>query len=137
MVVALHHHQLIRIDSFVGHVPRFPRPAEADAFPQADGVEGKPDVLAEDLSFSGLYWAGHAGQIAIEKLAERPLADEADAGRVLLRVDRQARLARDASHLGFLHLAHRKYHARELVLGMAMQEVALIFCIVCSPEKAK
>jgi hypothetical protein len=38
---------------------------------------------------------GRVGEVAVEELAERPLADEADAGRVLLPRVRQADLGGD------------------------------------------
>ena len=74
-------------------------------------------------------------QVAVEELAERPLADEADAGRVLLGVVRQPGLERDAPHLGLLQLADREHHARELLLRQAVQEIALVLGRVLSPQK--
>ena len=65
-------------------------------------------------------------QIAVQELAERPLADEADAGRVLLLRVGQADLGGDAPHLGLAQFAHRKHRARELRLVQAVQEVALV-----------
>ena len=69
---------------------------------------------------------GLARQVARQELAERALADEADAGGVALGVVRQARLARDAPHLGLVQVAHGKERARELRLVQAMQEIALV-----------
>src|SRR5688500_8246050 len=108
MVVALHHDERIGVAMFLGYVPRLAGRAAfssySDALALADRVEREPDVLPDDFSFRGLDGSRHSRQIAVQEIAERTLADEADAGRVLLRVVRQAGLERDAPHLAFLQL---------------------------------
>ena len=69
-------------------------------------------------------------QVVVEELAERPLADEADAGRILLLRVRQADLVGDAAHLGLVQLADREQRLRQLRLVQAVQEVALVLARV-------
>jgi hypothetical protein len=56
MVVALDHDELVRIEALLGDVPGRARAAsfstQTDALPLADGVEGKPDVLAKNAAVS-------------------------------------------------------------------------------------
>ena len=49
------------------------------------GRTPNPDVLADELAVGGLHRARSGRQIAVQEVAERALADEADAGRILLR----------------------------------------------------
>src|SRR3546814_14953774 len=62
-------------------------------------------AVIDDLTRIGL-------QVRGKKFAEFALADEADAGRVLLAMDRQSRTRCDCPHLGFAQVAERKQHAR-------------------------
>src|SRR5712692_5860713 len=130
MVVPVHHDQFILVPVLSRDVPRLASralpPADADAFALADGVEGKPDVLADDPAFGRAHRAGLPGQIAAQELAERALADEADAGRAALREIVQPRLLRDCAHPGLLQFPDRENHARELLLVQAVQEIALV-----------
>ena len=84
----------------------------------------RPVVLAEALAFRRDDGPGLARQVARQELAERALADEADAGGILLGVVRQPRLARDPPDLGLAQVPHGKDRPRELGLRQAMQEVA-------------
>src|SRR5688572_16170900 len=123
VVVPLHHHQLVLGDALLRDVPRLPRAADADALALPDGVEGKADVLTQRFATFINYSAGDLREVAVQELPERPLADEADAGRVLLRVVRQPGLEREAAHFAFLQLADREHDARELLLRQAVQEI--------------
>src|SRR5262245_21071616 len=130
VIVALHYYELIRLEPLVGDIPGLcgcvGNAADADTLSLADGVEGKPDVLPQPLAVLVHDRAWNLRQVTVQELAERPLADEADAGRVLLRVVRQPGLSREPPHLGLLHFADRKHHARELLLVQAVQEIALV-----------
>ena len=126
MVMPLHHEQLVGGKVLPRHVPGLARTTDADPLALADRIEGEPDVLAERAATFIDDRSRRLRQIAVEEFAERPLADEADAGRVLLGVVRQPRLECDAAHLAFLQLAHREQHAGELLLPQAMQEVTLV-----------
>src|SRR5207244_935259 len=77
-----------------------PGPTVAAAFSLPDRIEGKTDVLADRLSILIDDRAGRLRQIAIQELPERPLADEADPGRVLLGVVRQPGFERYAPDFG-------------------------------------
>src|SRR5258707_11534060 len=118
MVVALHHHELVRGHPLLGDIPgavaRVLLAADADAFALADGVEREADVFANAFPFTGNNRARLAFQIPVQKIPERPLADEADTRRILLRVVRQAGLLRDSPHLGLLQLADPEHDALEL-----------------------
>src|SRR6185295_8329132 len=137
VVVTLHDDELVPAEVLAGDVPGVACPTDADALALAYGVEGEPDVLAEDLPLGRLDRAGRLRQVAVQELAERPLADEADAGRVLLGVVRQPGLERDAAHFALLQIAHREYHAGELLLRQAVQEIALVLAAVLAPEEAR
>jgi len=65
-------------------------------------------VRAEQAAAVVADRAGRVAQIARQELAERPLADEADAGGVLLLRVGQADVLGDAAHFGLAQLAHRK-----------------------------
>ena len=93
MVVALHHDQRIGARSLCAtYQASRPRPADADALPLADRVEREADVRADALALGRHDRPGLARQVAVEEFAERPLADEADAGGILLGVVRQRAL---------------------------------------------
>ena len=100
--------------------------ADADPLALAQRVERQADVLADGPAAIVLDRPGRADEVAIEELAERPLADEADAGRVLLSCVRQADLGGDPAYFGLRELADRKQGARQLRLAQAVQEVALV-----------
>src|SRR3954468_13946424 len=132
VIVALHYDELVRPEPLLGDIPSFAvhlrHAADADALPLSDGVEGEADVLADHAPLRSLDRARRLRQVAVQEFAEGPLADEADAGRVLFGVVWQPRFERQAPHLGLLQLAEREHHARELLLVQAMQEVALVLC---------
>src|SRR6266849_10770365 len=98
MVVSLHHYQLVGRKLLGRDVPRLARASNADAFALADGVEGESDVLADRAALVVDDRPRHLRQVTVQELAERPLADEADAGRILLGVVRQTGFERDAAH---------------------------------------
>src|SRR5205085_12169019 len=85
--------------------------ADADPLALAERVERKADVAADRPAAIVLDRPGCVGEIAAEELAERPFADEADPGRVLLLRVGQADLAGDAPDLGLVQLADRKQRA--------------------------
>src|SRR6185369_3135488 len=91
-------------------------PADADALALAERVEAQAHVLADHPAAVVLDRPRRVREVAVQELAERPLADEADAGRVLLLRVRQADLGRDAAHLGLRQLADREQRLRELRL---------------------
>ncbi len=92
----------------------------------AQRVVSEPRVSAHLAPLRRDDRAGLARQVAREEVPERPLADEADAGRVLLRPRRDADPLRDRAHLALGRVAQGEQHRRELRLREAMQEVALV-----------
>src|SRR5262245_5168402 len=134
MLVTLDHEQLVAAEILVGDVPRFPVAAfrSADAEPRAltDRVEGESDVAADDAPFERADSAGRAREVAVQELAERPLADEADPGRVLLRVRRQPRLARDGQHVGLLHGSGWGEEGAEVVMWPRVADVGCMYARV-------
>src|SRR6266581_725067 len=131
MIASLHDDQLVLVEVLPRNVPGPAfgalEPADSDALALADGIERKPDVLADDLSLGRAHRARLLRQIAAEKLPERPLADKADSGRAALGEIVQPRLLRDCAHLGLLQFPERENHARKLLLVQAVQEIALVF----------
>src|SRR5690606_11220405 len=74
-------------------------------------------------------------QVAAEKLGERPLADEADAGAVLLLGHGQARGAGALADLGLGQVAEREQHVRELLGRDRVQKIGLVLAGVAGlPE---
>ena len=74
-------------------------------------------------------------QVAIEKIAEWTLTDEANAGGVFFRGIGQAELMRNIAHLGFRHFTQRKQGFGQLRLIQTMQKVALVFARVQTFEQ--
>src|SRR5208283_1572739 len=101
-------------------------PTDAQTLALAEGVVGEPLVLADDASLGRLNRARHPRQIPREEGAKRPLADEADAGRVPLRVGRQPLLARNRTHLALAQMPDREERRGELALIEPMQKVGLV-----------
>ena len=57
-------------------------PANAQALALAQGVEAQAHVLADGAATRVLDGPGRFGNVAVQKITKRPLANEADAGRV-------------------------------------------------------
>ena len=114
------------------------QPTDAKPLPLADGVEAQSDVAADFAPAVGVHdGAGLRVQVAREKFAERPLADEADAGGVFFARVGQADFFGQPPHLALVHVAKRKEAARELRLCQAVQEVALVLAAVHALEQFK
>ena len=138
MVVALHDAERVARHFLAGDEPRrvfacaarctaLLQSADADALALAKCVEAQAHVLADRAAAVVRDRTRRIREVAVQELAERPLADEADAGRIFLLRIRQADLGGDAAHLGLRQFADREPGFRELRLRQAMQEVALVF----------
>ena len=100
--------------------------ADVEAVALAERVVGEaampaaldPMVVADDARI--------VRQVLMQELRERPLADEADAGAVLLFGDGEAGLTGELAHLALRELAERHQHVDEILGGHGVQEVALI-----------
>ncbi len=103
MVVALHDVQRIGGDVLARDEPGVAAAValatDTQALALSQGVEGKAHVLAHGPAVGRADRAGLRRQVAIEKLAKRPLADEADPGRVALGGIGQADAPGDRPHL--------------------------------------
>lgn len=134
MIVALHDVERVRRDVLRGDEPRFAAAvlaaAEADALALAERIEREADVLADELAVRRLHRARFRRQIAVQEVAERPLADEADAGRILLLRVRQPDLRGDLAHLRLRDLAEREHRLRQLRLVQPVQEIRLVFRMI-------
>jgi hypothetical protein len=73
--------------------------------------------------------------VAVQKFAERPLANEADARRVFFPSVGQADLFGNAAHLGLVQLTDREQRFGQLRLVQAVQKVTLVFAGVQSLEQ--
>jgi hypothetical protein len=115
MVMALHHAQNVLVQSLratnqgAWSPPRarlFLDAADAQARALAQRVEGQAHMLAQLAAAVVQDGTRLLADVAVQEVAERPLADEADAGRVLLLGVGQADLFGNAAHLGLVQLAH-------------------------------
>src|SRR3569832_125843 len=104
--------------------------ADAEALALSERVERQALALADHPALLVLDRAGLLADVAIEEFAERPLSDEADAGRILLLRVGQADLARDAAHFRLAQFADGEQRLRHLRLVQSMQEVALVLRFV-------
>ena len=64
--------------------------ADAEALALSERVEHESHVLPDQAPVERVDVARVGRQVAVQELAERPLADEADSGRILLVVVRQS-----------------------------------------------
>ena len=141
MLVPLHDDKFIAHHVLCRHIPGFTTAvfyaAQPDALALTYGVEGKSDVLANYLPPGGFHRTRRLGQIAVKKLAKRPLTDETNTCRIFFCKVVQARLLGDAAHFCFLNLAERKQRTRQLRLVEAVQEITLVFAAVGGLEQLK
>src|SRR6185312_7371842 len=103
MVVPLHHVQGVaghvlargepgRVTMATGRGAARLETADADALALSDRVEAQAHVFAERAAAVVANRPGRVREVTVEELAKRPLADEADAGRILFLRVRQADL---------------------------------------------
>ena len=86
----------------------------------------RADRFAVDVDYAPFDF----GQVAREEFGETPLADETDAGAVLLVVDRQASLPGHSSYFALVHFAERKQALLELLARNGLEEIALVLVLV-------
>ena len=119
-----------------GRVARVRASADSEAAALAERVALEAAVTADDGAVLCLYRPGAAGNQAADELTERPLADEADAGRVALAGDRQPALARHRPHLGLAQAADRELAVRELARVQRVEEIALVLVQISTAQQA-
>ena len=122
-VAALVDDQHVVVDVLADHVPRRriapAHAADVQAFALAEGEEENAGVFADHVPLRIADLAGPGREVAREEFAEVAFADEADAGRILLRVRGQRGVARDRAHLVLRQIAEREQRRRELRLARA------------------
>jgi hypothetical protein len=109
--------------------------ADAEAAALADRVALEAPVAADHDALVALDRPLMTRQPAPDEIAERPLADEADPGRVALVRDRQSALAGSLPNLGLAQGAHGEHAAPELPGIERVQEVALVLVRVDAAQK--
>src|SRR5258707_14174303 len=118
MVVALSDIQRVRRNILTGDEPRLAAAllaaAEADTLALPEGVKREADVFADHVAVGGFHRTGVGRQIAVQEVAERPFADEADAGGIFLLRVRERDLFGNLAEFGFRNLARRKPRLRYL-----------------------
>jgi hypothetical protein len=139
VIGALHDHERVAREVLAGHEPwRIAAAlAAADAEPAAlaKRVALETSVPPDHRAMFGLDRARLSGQPASDKVAEGPLADEADPGRIALVGDWQPALAGNAPHLGLGESADRKLAGSELRGIERVQEVALVLGAVDAAQQ--
>ena len=139
VVGALDHDQRIARDVLGGDEPgratRIRAPADAETAALPDGVALEAPVTADDGALVILDGPGASRQPAADEVAERPLADETDPGRIPLVRDGQPALARQPPDLGLVEVSHRELAVRELPRIERMQEVALVLAGIDAPQQ--
>jgi hypothetical protein len=131
---SLHDDECVARDVLRRHEPgcRTALAHSADAEPAAlpERVALEPRVPADDRAVRRLDRAGTARNPATDEVAEWPLADEADAGRIALVRDGQAAVARDRADFGFHEPTDRELADRKLRRAERVQEVSLVLVAV-------
>src|SRR6478672_1990117 len=139
MFAPLHDDQPIAVEILRSDIPgvtvALALSADAEPLPLSKCVEHEPDVPADEAAIDGVDVAGVRWKVAVQKLAKRPFADEADAGRIAFVVIGQAFAARDLADLPLVKRAQRKKRLRKLRLVQSIQEVALVLGPVLGLQK--
>ena len=92
-------------------------------------------MLANGAPAGVLDGARLFADVAVQKLAKRPLANEANACGVLFPGVGQANLFGNAAHLGLVQLTDREQRFAQLRLVQAVQKVTLVFAGVQALEQ--
>src|SRR5690606_41353410 len=100
--------------------------ADASALALSEAVVHEAHVGADPTAPVVLDIPGLGGEVLFEKILEPPLADEADAGAVLLGMGGEALGRGDPPHLGLLQLAHGEQGAGEGALLHGVEKIALV-----------
>ncbi len=139
MVSALHDHERVAREVLAGDEPGciIAVLAAADAEPAAlaERVALEAAVPPDHRALFGLDRARPPGQPAADKIAEGPLADEADSRRIALVGDRQPALAGDAPHFRLGEAADRELAGSELSGIERVQEIALVLVAVDAAQQ--
>src|SRR5690606_1519382 len=139
-VVALVDEQHVARHVLADHVPgRLLAPAHAAELEAAALAQGEVEhagVFAQHPALRIADLAAARRDVLREELAEIALADETDAGGVLLGRRRQARFGGQRAHLLLAQSTEREARRRQLLLAKQMQEVALVLVAVDRAQQA-
>src|ERR1044071_2990840 len=117
MIRTLHDDQHIALQILVRDIPGLAAglvgAADAESLALSERVIHEAAVATDDAALGRLDAAGLRRQILFEELLERALADEADAGAVLLVEHGQGLLLGNAAHLILVQIADGKERAGE------------------------
>jgi hypothetical protein len=136
---SLHHDERVALEILGRDEPRrlsaAPLAADAEAAALAERVALEAAVAPEEVALDRLDGPRAPRQPGADEVAERPLADEADAGRVALGGDGQAALPRDRADRRLPQPADREQAGGQLLRGERMKEVALVLGLVRSAKE--
>src|SRR3970282_1553944 len=140
MIATLHDDERIVVGAFGGDIPRgvaevFPA-AEMQAVTLSERIERETAMGAEQLAVGRADRARRGRQVTTQEIRERPLADEANAGALLLAGHRDSRGSGKRADFGFEKVAERKDHVREILATHGVQEVALVLAPIAPLEQA-
>ena len=110
---------------------------QADALALADGVAVQAAMLADRLAGGVRDRSGGVGDMPLQEVLHRHLAEEADALAVLAFGVRQLRVGGELAHLGLQQFADREDRLRELFLAEQREEVGLILVRVEAFEEVE
>src|SRR5690625_1411847 len=141
VVATLGDHEHIALQVLVHHTPGGAAApgdaADAEALTLPDGVVHQAAVPAQGLALDGLDVPRSGRQVALQEVLEAALADEADAGGVLLVVGGQSPALRQGPHLGLVQLADGKQTALQLLAGHRVEKIALVLVLIQSAQQAR
>ena len=92
-------------------------------------------MAADDAAVRRAHLAGPGRQVLGEEAAEIALADEADAGGILLRGGGQPGRGGDPAHLALVQLAQREARGGQLRLPELVQEITLVLAAILRPQQ--
>ena len=124
---------------FTGDVPCIaiaaPRAAHANAFALTERIKTQAHMFANQAPAGLPDRAGAVGQIARQKLPERPLTNKADSGGVLLGGIWKADPTGDLPNDRLWQVSHREQGSRKLGLIEPMKKITLIFSGIQTPQE--
>ncbi len=108
--------------------------ANVQALPLPQGVVHETLVFADDVAAGRAHRARVGGQVSAQELAERPLADEADTGRVFFVVNREAPVTCDLTDFTLDEFTEREQRFRQSLRADLVQKVTLVLVRVLAFE---
>lgn len=144
VVMVLRHDQGVGWKFFLGNKPTlalctlkalFPHAPNAQPLALPQGVERKALVPTHLQPLGGENWPGLGWEVLVQEGSKGPLSDKANAGGIFLFGIGQANVRGDVANLGLAQVPNGEDDPLKLVLGEAVQEVALVFGRVEPPQE--